>query len=90
MQNFKTKALAALTAFAFSAGSAYAAVDAAQAAKLGKELTPVGAEMAGNVRQLIVGLACMVGSAVFAVVALLVLNGLRITEALAALGLPRS
>ncbi len=31
--------------------------------------------MAGNVRQLIVGLACMVGSAVFAVVALLVLIG---------------
>ena len=48
MQNFKTKALAALTAFAFSAGSAWAAVDAAQAAKLGKELTPIGAEMGAN------------------------------------------
>src|SRR5688572_11453022 len=48
MQNLKTKALAALTAFVLTAGSAYAAVDAAQAAKIGKELTPVGGEKAGN------------------------------------------
>ncbi|MBP1184159.1 phage holin family protein [Methylobacterium sp. PvR107] len=40
-----------------------------------KEIALFRAEMAGNIRQLIVGLACMVGSAVFAVVALLVLIG---------------
>ncbi|MCJ2056618.1 phage holin family protein [Methylobacterium sp. J-048] len=40
-----------------------------------KEIALFRAEMAGNVCQLIVGLACMVGSAVFAVVALLVLIG---------------
>jgi len=40
-----------------------------------KEIALFRAEMAGNVRQLIIGLACMVGSAVFAVVALLVLIG---------------
>src|ERR1700712_4338248 len=40
-----------------------------------KEIALFRAEMAGNIRQLILGLACMVGSAVFAVVALLVLIG---------------
>ncbi len=38
-----------------------------------KEIALFRAEMAGNVRQLIAGLACMIGAAVFAVVALLVL-----------------
>ena len=40
-----------------------------------KEIALFRSEMAGNVRQLVVGLACMVGSAVFAVVALLILIG---------------
>ncbi|MDP4023418.1 phage holin family protein [Methylobacterium sp. NEAU 140] len=40
-----------------------------------KEIALFRAEMAGNVRQLVAGLACMVASAVFAVVALLVLIG---------------
>lgn len=38
-----------------------------------KEIALFRAEMARNARQLVVGLACMVGAAVFAVVALLVL-----------------
>jgi hypothetical protein len=38
-----------------------------------KEIALFRAEMAGNIRQLILGLACMIGAAVFAVVALLVL-----------------
>jgi len=40
--------LAVAVALALPAGSALAAVSAAEAAKLGKELTPVGAEKAGN------------------------------------------
>ncbi|GJE58216.1 phage holin family protein [Methylobacterium trifolii] len=40
-----------------------------------KEIALFRAEMASNVRSLIIGLACMVSSAVFAVVALLVLIG---------------
>lgn len=40
-----------------------------------KEIALFRAEMASNLRSLIVGLACMAASAVFAVVALLVLIG---------------
>lgn len=40
--------LAVWVAFALGSGSAAAAVDSAQAAKLGKELTPIGATVAGN------------------------------------------
>jgi hypothetical protein len=48
MHNFKIRALAAAAAFVLTASTAFAAVDAGQAAKIGKELTPVGAETAGN------------------------------------------
>lgn len=40
-----------------------------------KEIALFRAEMASNVRSLAIGIACMVGSAVFAVVALIVLIG---------------
>lgn len=40
-----------------------------------KEIALFRSEMAGNARQLVIGLVCMVGSAVFAVVALLILIG---------------
>jgi len=42
------KTLAALSLAAFAAGSAFAAVSPEEAARLGQDLTPMGAEMAGN------------------------------------------
>jgi hypothetical protein len=42
------KMLAALCLSSIVAGSAFAAVSPEEAAKLGKELTPMGAERAGN------------------------------------------
>ena len=42
------KTLAVLCLSGMMAGSAYAAVSPEQAARLGKDLTPMGAEMAGN------------------------------------------
>jgi hypothetical protein len=42
------KALAALSLSTLVAGGAYASVSAEDAARLGKDLTPMGAEMAGN------------------------------------------
>ncbi|HQX23582.1 MAG TPA: DUF1329 domain-containing protein, partial [Pseudomonadota bacterium] len=41
-------AAAIVAALALAAGSANAAVSAEQAARLGKDLTPTGAEKAGN------------------------------------------
>ena len=41
-------ALALVVGMALASGSAFAAVDAGQAGKLGKELTPIGATKAGN------------------------------------------
>jgi len=43
----RTKALVGLTAL-FTSFTAHAAVSAAEAAKLGTTLTPIGAEVAGN------------------------------------------
>ena len=40
--------LAVFVGAALATGSAFAAVDAGQAGKLGKELTPIGAVQAGN------------------------------------------
>jgi hypothetical protein len=48
MRNFSMKAMAGLIGLALSATAAYAAVGADQAARLGKDLTPTGAETAGN------------------------------------------
>lgn len=48
MTDIRSKTLAGLIAFAFGSASAVAAVGADQAARLGKDLTPVGAEKAGN------------------------------------------
>ena len=48
MRLITRKALTALVCAAFTAGAAHAAVDAQQAARLGKDLTPLGAEKAGN------------------------------------------
>ncbi|HVF35171.1 MAG TPA: DUF1329 domain-containing protein [Candidatus Saccharimonadia bacterium] len=48
MQSYKFGAYAAATAFALAANAALAIVPASEAAKLGKELTPTGAEQAGN------------------------------------------
>lgn len=48
MRLITRKALTALLCAAFTAGAAHAAVDAEQAARLGKDLTPIGAEKAGN------------------------------------------
>jgi hypothetical protein len=48
MRTLRMKALAALAGFAVSATAAHAAVGADQAARLGKDLTPTGAETAGN------------------------------------------
>jgi hypothetical protein len=48
MRTFSTKAMAGLIGLALSAGAAHAAVGADQAARLGKDLTPTGAEKAGN------------------------------------------
>lgn len=46
---FRTRtALAVFVGMAFSTGTVFAAVGADQAARLGKDLTPVGAEQAGN------------------------------------------
>ncbi len=42
------KTLAALCLTSFAAGAAFADVSAEEAARLGKDLTPMGAEMAGN------------------------------------------
>jgi hypothetical protein len=48
MNNISIKAMAGLIGLALSATAAYAAVGADQAARLGKDLTPTGAETAGN------------------------------------------
>ena len=48
MRLINRKALTALVCAIFTAGAAQAAVDAQQAARLGKDLTPIGAEKAGN------------------------------------------
>ena len=48
MRTFRMKAIAGLAGFALSTMSAYAAVGADQAGRLGKDLTPTGAEKAGN------------------------------------------
>jgi hypothetical protein len=48
MRMHKKGAIAGLVALSMMAGGALAAVSPEQAARLGKELTPVGAEMAGN------------------------------------------
>lgn len=46
---FRTRTtLAVVVGMAFATGSVFAAVDAGQAGKLGKELTPIGATKAGN------------------------------------------
>ena len=48
MRMQKKGAIAGLVALSMMAGGAFAAVSPEQAARLGKDLTPVGAEMAGN------------------------------------------
>jgi hypothetical protein len=48
MRNFRMKALVGIIGFAMTAASSLAAVNADQAARLGKDLTPTGAETAGN------------------------------------------
>jgi hypothetical protein len=48
MQSYTIGRIAAAAAFALAAQGALAAVTAEEAAKLGKELTPTGAEQAGN------------------------------------------
>src|SRR5688500_9493368 len=48
MRTFRMKAIAGLAGFALSTMTAYAAVGADQAGRLGKDLTPTGAEKAGN------------------------------------------
>jgi hypothetical protein len=48
MRNSSVKVLAGLVGFAMTASTGFAAVGADQAARLGKELTPTGAEMAAN------------------------------------------
>lgn len=48
MRNFGYKTLGSAIALAFMVSGAQAAVSAAEAAKLGGELTPIGAEKAGN------------------------------------------
>jgi hypothetical protein len=48
MRTFRMKAIAGLAGFALGTAAAYANVGADQAARLGKDLTPTGAEKAGN------------------------------------------
>jgi hypothetical protein len=48
MRKFSMKLMAGMCGFAFTASAAFAAVGADQAARLGKDLTPTGAEKAGN------------------------------------------
>lgn len=48
MRKYSMKALAGLAGLVFTTGAAFAAVGADQAARLGKDLTPMGSEKAGN------------------------------------------
>jgi hypothetical protein len=48
MRKFSIKLMAGVAAFAMTAGAGYASVGADQAARLGKDLTPMGSEKAGN------------------------------------------
>jgi hypothetical protein len=48
MSMFKQGVMAGVIGLALASGAAYAAVSASEAAKLGKDLTMVGAEKAGN------------------------------------------
>ena len=48
MRTFRMKAIAGLAGLALTSSAALAAVGADQAARLGRDLTPTGAEKAGN------------------------------------------